>query len=119
VVLPWDHTPVLWDHTGRFCGTNRGARTKPVVPAWSPVSHGKAGLWDHGGPSPLSWARSQAWSWDHDNRGPPMVPRTTAPGRPRAQRRGIGYGLGVRAHGRSRKVTVARPAVVIAPLTGS
>ncbi len=90
-----------------------------MVPRWSLVLRVKSAPWDHDGPTPLSWARSQAWSWDHDNMGPPMVPRTTAPGRPRAQRRGIGYGLGVRAHGRSRKVTVARPAVVIAPLTGS
>ncbi len=57
VVLPWDHTPVLWDYTGRLCGTTRGARTKPVVPAWSLVSHGKSGLWDHRGPTPLSWGR--------------------------------------------------------------
>ena len=62
VVLPRDHTPVLWDHTGRFCGTNPGARTKVVVPAWSLVSHRKSGLWDHRGPTPLSWARDHAWS---------------------------------------------------------
>jgi len=51
--------------------------------------------------------------------GPPMVPRTTVPGRPRAQRRGIRYGPRVRAHSRSRKVTVARPPVVVDPLTAS
>ncbi len=62
VVLPWDHSPVLWDHTGRLCGTTRGARTKPVVPAWSLVSHGKSGLWDHRGPNPLSWGRDHGWS---------------------------------------------------------
>jgi len=75
---PWSYPgttpPVLWDHTGRFRGTNRGARTKPVVPAWSLVSHGKSGLWDHRGPSPLSWGRDHGWSWDHSTVGPRMVP---------------------------------------------
>jgi len=90
-----------------------------MVPRWSLVLGVKSAPWDHCGPTPLSWARSQAWSGDHDDMGPPMVPRTTAPGRPRAQRRGAGYGLGERPHGRSRTMTVARPPVVVAPLTGS
>jgi len=75
---PWSHlgtTPaVSWSHRGHFRGTNRGARTKTVVPAWSLVSHGKLGLWDHRGPSPLSWGRDHGWSWDHSTVGPRMVP---------------------------------------------
>ena len=75
---PWSHLgttpPVSWSYRGHFRGTNRGARTKAVVPAWSLVSHGKSGLWDHRGPSPLSWGRDHGWSWDHSTVGPRMVP---------------------------------------------
>jgi len=92
----WSHPgttrPVLWDHMGHLCGTNRGTRTKVVVPAWSLVSHRKAGLWDHRGPSPLSWARSHPWSWHHAAVGPRVVPGPDAQGWPRAQRRGGGDG---------------------------
>jgi hypothetical protein len=40
-------------------------------------------------------------------------------GRPRAQRRGAGYGPAERVQGRLRTVTVTRPPVVAAPLTRS
>jgi len=108
VVPPWDHTPVLWDHTGRFCGTTRGARTKPVVPAWSLVSHGKSGLWDHRGPTPLSWGRDHGWSWDHSTVGPRMVPAPRRGGP--APRAATGHRVGGPgcAHSRLRNVRATR-----------
>ena len=45
-----------------------------MVPRWSLVLGVKSAPWDQRGPTPLSWARSQAWSGDHDDMGPPVVP---------------------------------------------
>ena len=81
---PWSHLgttpPVSWSYRGHFRGTNRGARTKAVVPAWSLVSHGKSGLWDHStvGPRMVPAPR----------RGGP-APRAATGHRGRARARGL------------------------------
>ena len=109
---PWSHLgttpPVSWSHRGHFRGTNRGARTKTVVPAWSHGSHGKAGLWDHRGPSPLSWGRDHGWSWDHSTVGPRMVPAPRHGGP--APRAATGHRVGGPgcAHSRLRNVRATR-----------
>ncbi len=117
--LSWSHRGTMtlfsWSHGGRFHGTTRGPGTTP----WSHVLRVKEGLWSH----PLPWGGDHAWSWDHGTRGPPSGPtQGTMPRRGRAvPRAATGHRVrpGVRAHSRSRTVKVARPPVVVAPLTGS
>jgi len=105
----WSHpgtiAPFSWSHRGRFHGATRGPGTTP----WSHVLRVKEGLWSH----PLSWGGDHAWSWDHGARGPPSGPRRgPTPRRGRAASRAATRHRvrpGVRAHGRSRTVTVTRP----------
>ena len=89
----------------------------PVVLGPHPWSHGlrvKEALWSH----PLPWARSHAWCADHDDVGPPLVSAPTHDGPARSDG-AEGTGQASAREECSRNVTVARPSVVVAPLTGS
>jgi len=69
-----------------------------MVPRWSLVLGVKSAPWDHRGTTPLSWARSQAWSGDHDGVGPPLVSAPTHDGPARSDgARGRGQASRLRA----------------------